>query len=91
MTITHDTHDMKIGLEFPAKSPFATMSLVTIATFRRLQYWHRIAVQKQITQKLSEHLRRDIGEVDHLAGSTSTFLQSAPSTYQDRLQQMWLR
>jgi hypothetical protein len=91
MTITHEANGVKIGFQISANSVLTMFVGATTAVFRRLQHWHREAIHVRTTATLPEHLKRDIGEIDHLPATTPTFIQSEPSSYQDRLQQMWLR
>jgi hypothetical protein len=88
MTITHEA---PTAVRMPALSLLTTIASAPWSAMLMVRAWHRDAVQKRTIAKLPAHLRRDIGEVDHIPTPTPSFTQSNPSSYQDRLQQMWLR
>ena len=85
MTITHDE---KIGFQLRGHPLLTALISMPIAAFRRFRQWHFDAVQTRTTAKLSAHLKYDVGEIDQMP--TATFMPE-PCSYQDRLQQMWLR
>ena len=88
MTITHDE---KIGFQLRGHPLLTALISMPIAAFRRFRQGHLDAAQKRITAKLPAHLKYDVGEIDLMPTPIPTFMQSEPSSYQDELQQMWLR
>jgi hypothetical protein len=88
MTITHDAQN---DFQIPGRSLADAICDAPAAVFRTLRRWHLEAVQKRVTANLPAHLQSDIGEIDHLPTTTLTSTQSELSSYQDRLQQMWMR
>lgn len=88
MTITHDTQ-----IDFPAigRSFGNSIAGVAAAIFRAARQWQLDLAQRRTIKQLPAHLQLDVGEIDHLPTPAQTFQQSEPSTYQDRLQQMWMR
>lgn len=88
MTITHDE---QIGFQRPGNSLLLALTLIPSAAFRRFRQWYLDAVQKPMIGKLPTRLKYDIGEIDLMPPPIPTFMQSEPSSYQDQLQQMWLR
>ena len=88
MTITHDE---QIGFQLPGHSLLMALISMPTAAFRRFRRWHLDAVQTRTTAKLPAYLKYDIGEIDQMPTPIPTFMQNEPSSYQDRLQQMWLR
>jgi hypothetical protein len=88
MTITHDTQiDLRREGRTLSQAIFATPS-VLIEWIRR---WHLALGVKRDAAPLSSQLKRDIGEIDHLPPRVQSFGESKPTSYQDRLEQMWLR
>jgi hypothetical protein len=88
MTITHDE---QIGLQLSGHSLLMALISFPTATFRRFRRRHLDAVQTRATAKLPAYLKHDIGEIDQRPTPIPTFMQHEPSSYQDRLQQKWLR
>ena len=88
MTITHAE---QIGFQLPGHSLLLALTSMPTAAIRRFRQRHLDAVQTRTTAKLSTHLKYDIGEIDLMPTPIPTFMQSEPSSYQDELQQMWLR
>ncbi|BCG96914.1 hypothetical protein [Mesorhizobium sp. 131-2-1] len=86
MTIAHDE---KIGFQLPEHLLLKALTSIPTTAFRRFRHWHLDAVHTRTTAKLPAHLKYDIGEIDQIP--IPTFMQNEPSSYQDRLQQMWLR
>jgi hypothetical protein len=88
MTMTHDEQN---GYQLPGRSLLLALTLMPTAAFRSFRQWYLDTIQKRATAKLPTHLKYDIGEIDLMPTAIPTFIQSEPSSYQDQLQQMWLR
>lgn len=85
------THDAQINFQLPGRSFFTALATMPHALVLSVRRWHLNTNRQRTTAKLPAHLKRDIGEIDHMPTPAPTFMQSEPSSYQDRLQQMWLR
>jgi len=87
MTITHDT---PVGNDIPAASILKAVALTPLALLRNLSRLGWATSHKQAVARLSQHLKRDIGEIDHIPLPGSNPLPKQP-TYQERLEAMWQR
>lgn len=87
MTITHD----QVGLQIPGYSLLLALTTMPTAAIRLVRHWHLKTVQARTTAKLSTHLKYDVGDTDLKPTPVPTHKRSEPPTYQDALQQAWLR
>ncbi len=88
MTITHDE---RIGFQLLGHSLLTALTSMLTAALRRFRRRHLDAVQTHTIAKLPAYLKYDIGEIDQRPTPIPTYTQNEPSSYQDRLQQKWLR
>lgn len=84
-------YEAKFDTPLQARNLIAALATTPLALIRRVRRWRRDTVQARKTAELPTLLKQDIGEIDHVPPPTPTFIQSEPFSYQDRLQQMWLR
>ncbi len=84
-------HEREIDFQAPAGRFSQAFAAVWLSAFRAIRQWHLDAVRRRTASKLPEHLQLDIGEIDHMPTRMPDFGESGPASYQDRLQQMWLR
>jgi hypothetical protein len=85
------THNAQIYPKLPGHTLFTAFATMPLALIIRVRQRHLDAIQARTPAKLPIRLKHDIGEIDHIPPPPPTFMQSEPSSYQDRLQQMWLR
>jgi hypothetical protein len=87
MTITHDA---QVDSQIPGRPLGKAIVAAPVAVFGIICRWYVDAVQKRNIAKLPAHLRRDIGEIDHLSPPPPSFIAREPTSYQDLLQQAWM-
>ncbi len=86
MTITHDA---QLDLRAPTRSLLTALAAGPLAVIFRIREWHRAGVHARTVAKLPLHLKRDIGEIDHLPRRNP--FQEKPQSHQERLEAMWMR
>jgi hypothetical protein len=85
------SHDAPIAFRLPGRFPFRALAKMARALVLCIRRPGPEALPKRTSARLSAQLRRDVGEIDHLPPTMPSFLDSGPTTYQDRLQRAWVR
>lgn len=88
MTIT--TH-IPLGIDTTSRALGKAIIEAPASVLNFVRHLHAKSIEKRIAAKLPDHLRLDIGEIDHLPPHTESFGESTATSYQDRLEQMWMR
>lgn len=88
MTIT--TH-IPLGIDTTSRSLGKAIIEAPASVLSFVRHWHAKSIERRNAAKLPDHLRLDIGEIDHLPPHTQSLGETEPTSYQDRLEQMWMR